>query len=122
MKQIKDYEKACEAIAAKFVEKYFKDSYPDSFWVSNDIGGIFFVNDFYFGIDRMVTALKYKATFEQIFDYYNMEIEVASNKSRFGKRNLFNFENYLKYPNNFIIFEEDGKLDFKLNFKSQSNN
>jgi len=113
MKEIKDYEKACEAIAAKFVKKYFRKSYPDSFWVNDDIGGIFFVNDFYFGIDRMIMALKYKATFNQLLDYYQMQLEMGMNEKAFQGRTLFNFENYLRYPDNFIIeFRENEGYDF----------
>jgi len=115
MKEIKDYEKACEAIASKFVKKYFKNSYPDSFWVSDDVGGVFYVNTYYFSIDRMILALEHKATFKQLLDYYDMELEIAmSGKKVFGKRNLFNFENYLKYPKNFVIETKDGKMNFRI--------
>ena len=113
MKEIRNYEKACEAIATKFIEKYFNECYDDSHWV--DIGGVFYINSYWFDLDEMIIALKYKATFEQLTTYYEMGLEIASSKKgSFGKRTLFSFENYLKYPNNFIIETKDGKMDFKI--------
>lgn len=113
MKEIKDYEKACEAIGKKFVKKYFSKAYDDSYWIG--IGGVFYISDYWFNINEMITALKYKATFEQLTTYYEMGLEIASSKKgAFGKRRLFSFENYLKYPNNFIIEEKNGKMDFRI--------
>jgi len=115
MKEIKDYEKACEAIAAKFVKKYFSKAYDDSHWV--DIGNVFYISDHWFNLNEMIIALKYKATFKQLITYYDMSLEISSSrKGAFGKRRLFSFENYLKYPNNFIIEEKNGKMDFRVKY------
>ena len=43
VKEIKDYEEACEAIKDKFVEKYFNESYNDSHWVHK--GVVFYINN-----------------------------------------------------------------------------
>lgn len=105
MKEIIQYEKACEAIKDKFIKKYFKDAYNDWFWVGEKIGGVFYINNYYFNIDFMITALKYKATIDQIFDYYNAEVDYGLREDQGQK---FNFKNYLKYPNNFILDFQEG--------------
>jgi len=113
MKEIKNYEKSCEAIAAKFVKEYFEE--PDAWWICDDIGGVFYVNDYYFNMEIMILALKYKATFDQLIDHYNMRLEMTMNEKAFEGRSLFSFENYLKYPKNFIIeTKENGQMDFKI--------
>jgi hypothetical protein len=115
LKEITAYEKACNNIAKKFIKRYFGNN-VDWEWIAEDIGGIIQVADYFFNPDRMITALRYKATEKQLFDYYDMQLEVGLNSKAFGKRTLFSFENYLKYPETFVIeFVEGGEgFNFKI--------
>ena len=120
MKEIKNYEKACEAILLAFVKKYFEDpedpedfaNYVNFYWIGNEIGGVFFVNDWYFSLNDALVALKNNASYSQLINYREMEMEIYNNEEKFGDRKFFSLENYLKYPNNFIINEKN--LDFKI--------
>lgn len=115
IKEIIAYEQACNGIAKKFVRKYF-DREVDWRWIADDIGGILEVGDYYFNLDRMVTALRYKATQKQLFDYYDMQLEMGLNEKAFKKRTLFSFANYLRYPETFVIEFVDGEgFNFRIN-------
>lgn len=107
MKIIKNYENACQKIAEKFRDKYLEEA--EIYWAGLDVGGVCQVGDYYFDMDQMITALKYKATQQQVFDYYNADVELRSS----GKEKLpFNFENYVRYPNNFFIEWKKGVLKY----------
>lgn len=73
MKEIKNWNKATQALADKFVETYFEES--ECWWISDEVGGVYFVNDMFFSVDRMKEALELKATQGQLFDYYHLELE-----------------------------------------------
>lgn len=115
IKEIIAYEQACNGIAKKFVRKYF-DKDADWRWIADDIGGILEVGDYLFNLDKIVTALRYKATQKQLFDYYDMQTEVWTNQKVFKKRTLFSFTNYLRYPETFVIEFVDGEgFNFRIN-------
>ncbi len=68
---IKLYEEACEALAKDFIKIYFPKE-DDSYWICDEIGGVFCVNsDFYFNVEGIWEALKLKPTFSQLFNYYD---------------------------------------------------
>ncbi len=97
MKIIKAYHKATEDIAKVFVKKYFPDEIYGkyTFWVGDQIGGVFSVSDMFLNIDQMIIMLENKAKFEQLYDYYWAEVEAMSEEP---PRSLgINFENYIKY-------------------------
>jgi len=82
IEELEKWEKATEELTKKFVEKYFPNYYykEDCFWVADDIGGVFCIVSDFFGLDRIVEALKYNATQEQLFEYYYLEIEHKMSK------------------------------------------
>ena len=88
---LKKWEYATQELTDKFIRKYFgKDA--EAWWVGDEIGGVLAVNDYFFGLDRIVGAMRFKATFEQLSDYHELEMEKIEN----GK-DLANFENYVKH-------------------------
>ena len=90
MKIIKEYEKACQKIAQEINKKYFEGE-AEIDWVAEDIGGVLMIADYFFDVDEMITALKYKATEKQFFDWYNLRLT----QSDFIKG--INFKNYILY-------------------------
>lgn len=91
-KVLTEWEKATEKLTQHFIEIFFKDVPTEKWWVGGDIGGCVSINDYFFDLDRIVEAIKYKATPEQLFDYQELEIDLA----RKNKKPEVNFRNYLK--------------------------
>ena len=89
-KQLKQFDKATDKLAEAFVKKYF-DKPSDVYWVGNDEDReVLIVNDYFFSLNRIVEAIRYDATEEQLFDYYDLEVEA-------GEKGLkVNFRNYIK--------------------------
>ena len=94
--KVKEWEVATQALADEFAKIYFGED-ADSWWVADCIGGVFHVNDYYFNVDDMLTALKFNATFEQVVDYYDLALEAIENE-----KTIANFENYIKYNITYI--------------------
>ena len=96
MKELKEFDKATDALADKFVLKYFGKDYiynDDYYFVGNDEDReVLSINDYFFNLDRMVDALRYKATEKQLFDYYDKELDCHLK----DKEMEINFRNYLK--------------------------
>ncbi len=95
MKVIKEWRKATEQVAMAFVKKYFKREVygVDTFWAGDEVGGVFCVQDYFFDVSRMIEALELKATFDELYDYYWMEVEAGMK----NKPIRINFENYVKH-------------------------
>ena len=106
IKAIKDYEDACTQVTEVFIEKYYKRDEPYTFWVGDEIGGVFFINDDCFNIDRMLDALKYNASEDKLFEYQDYELEHALSENG-DKPTPINFKNFVKYGKE--IIEELGK-------------
>ena len=97
MKVIDNWRNATEEVAKAFVKKYFKrEVYGQyTFWVADEIGGVFSVGDYFFDINRMIEALELKATFKQLIDYYDAEVDHHSESPDMPFHT--NFKNYVKY-------------------------
>jgi hypothetical protein len=93
---LKNYENACKKVFLAFIEQYFSD-YSESgeyFFVSDDPTGVLCISDYYFGLDDVITALRYHATYDDIFEWYNYKIDCAM-QNRSPK---INFQNWILYP------------------------
>ncbi len=88
---LKNYEKAAQELADCFVKKYF-DKDASCEWVGDRIGDVYMVNDYWFDVDRMREALEFGATKEQLFEYYDLELETHQK----GEKLALNFTNYLR--------------------------
>jgi len=96
---IENWREATEQVADTFVERFFlEEKYSPrghgSSWVGDEIGGVFCISDMFFSLDRMIEAIVYNATFDQLCDYDAAEIEYNPQGS---ERPLVNFRNYVKY-------------------------
>ena len=116
-KALKDYYIACNNVVSEFVGKYFGceyilwqsnnkdcedgyeftagDGYDDGEtcygeWVEKEVGGVIQIGDYFFGMNRIVEALELGASEDQLFDYYDLEID------RDGKVG-YSFKNFVKY-------------------------
>ena len=87
MKEIKNYEKACQNILKKINDIYFNAA-ADIDWIADEIGGVAIISDFFFDMDFMLTALRYNASEKQFFDYYDLMTE---------EKTKCNFKNYIVY-------------------------
>lgn len=87
---IKDWEKSTENLKDDFIKRFY-GKHSENWWVSNEIGGLLFVNDNFYSINDILDALKYKPTRKQFFDWYNHNLEAS-----FGKTYKINLKNFLR--------------------------
>lgn len=102
-KWLKQWEMATHNLTNEFIDKYFKGSANDVFWVGDDIGGVFSINDYFFDLDRMREAIKYNASSKRLFEYQDKELDLAMK----DKKMDINFKTYLKIGT--FNFKEYGK-------------
>ena len=97
-KYLKNYYNSVEELTKHFCKKYFKGvyEYDVNDWVGCNIGGIIFINDYYFDFKNIVIAIKYKATKKELFGYYDFSYE-----KHIAGENCISFEQYLKYYRGF---------------------
>jgi len=93
IKELSVWFAATDDIARAFTKRYFKTERfdKDTFWVADEIGGVFVVGDYFFNVDFMVTALTLKASFKKINTYYWAMVENPDAPLH------TNFENYIKF-------------------------
>ena len=77
---VKKYEDACQEVADKFVEKYFRNTASDMFWVGDEVGGVYVINDYFFGMDNMVDYFRHQYTIKDMFACYDYQLEEYTNK------------------------------------------
>lgn len=88
---IMNWEKWTSRVTTVFIEKYF-DGEADYFWIGDDVGGVLSVNDYFFGLDRIIEALRYKASKKDFFAYYDIELDATMKGEKVG----INFRNFLR--------------------------
>jgi hypothetical protein len=90
---IQMWEEATESLRLLFVDKYFgKDS--EQYWISDDIGGVLFVNDYFFNLSDIVGFLKYNYSVKKMFEYYDYSLKCAEKEEA-----PINIKNYKKLKN-----------------------
>lgn len=104
---LRNYENAVEALAQEFAKKYYEsDCY--FYWIGDEIGGTLVINDEFWNLDRIVEAIRLKPTSDQLFDFYNYELECYSRSKKVG----INFGSFLKMFGNvekYIEYEDARK-------------
>lgn len=95
---LKQFDEATNELAIMFVEKYFSKDYvfdDDFYWVGSqdEDREVLAVGDYFFNLERIVDAIRYKATKKQLFDFYDTELE-RLHKNIKGE---INFKIYVKY-------------------------
>ena len=91
-KQLQLWEEATLELSLHFVERYFGDDVTDVFWISDIIGDILVVNDYFFSLDFIREAIKYNATSRQLFDFYDLKLKFDTQ----DKPMEINFRNFIK--------------------------
>lgn len=94
---VKNYETACQNIAKEFIKTYYVDkdipfSDVDWSWIGDEIGGIIGINDEFWCVDNMKTALELGADKEKLFKWYYDSVEAYDKKEAFP-----NLSNYIQY-------------------------
>jgi hypothetical protein len=104
---VEKWRKSTNDVAKEFTRKYFPNERfrLDTFWAGDEIGGVFCVSDMFFDVNRMIESLELKASFDQLYDYANAELNHATSADG-DKPTPINFKNYIKYG------DITGKLDF----------
>ena len=88
--QLKLWELATENLKNAFVKKYFAED-PDCYWVGNEKGGVFYVNDNFFSLTDMVEFIRYNYPVTKMFEYQDYSLKCVEK----GKSPI-NIKNYLK--------------------------
>ncbi len=91
-KELLNWEKETNKLKNIFIKRYFGKDASDIFWVANITGEILMVNDYFFSLDRIIEAIRYNATREQLFDFYDLELATISEE----KKMEIDFRNYVK--------------------------
>ena len=95
--KLKQWELATQNLVNEFAKKHYSED-PYTFWVADEVGGVFHVNDDWYSLDRIVEALRYDATYKQLQDYAQLE-EERSFDIGLGNtpKTLANFKNFVKH-------------------------
>jgi len=88
---ILEWERATNNLVAMFIELYF-DEDTDFYWIADEIGGVLNVNDYFFNLDTITDALRYDATSDALFRYYDLDLDASMKGEKVG----VNFKNYIK--------------------------
>ena len=75
-KELKNWEFATNKLTESFVRKYF-DSQADQWWVADEVGGVFHVNDYFFSLSDMVDFIRHRYSVDHMFEYYDYRLEIA---------------------------------------------
>jgi hypothetical protein len=90
-KRILGWEVNTNRLAQTFVHKYFGEL-TEYFWVSDEIGGTLCAGDYFFSLQDILDALRYKASKKKMFEYYDNVLEKAMK----DEKPDYNLKNYLK--------------------------
>jgi len=72
---LQSYENAVSDLTDYFVWKYFRGVVSDEYWVADEIGGVYYINDRFFNVSDMVDFIKYNYKQDEMFDYYDYALE-----------------------------------------------
>jgi hypothetical protein len=91
IKELKNWEKATQELADKFVKKYYGDD-AVSWWVSDEVGDVLQVGDYYWNVGNMTDALRFNCSEERLFEWYDLSLEARSEDKSF--QNLRTYAQY----------------------------
>ena len=72
---LQNYENAINDLVDYFCWKYFRGVALDTYWVADDVGGVYFINDYFFNVSDMVDFIKNNYTQNEMFDYYDYALK-----------------------------------------------
>lgn len=92
MNILKQWEETSNEIAGYFKKKYFGRDATEYYWISDEIGGVYVINDYFFDLSDMVNFIKYKYNIDDMFAYYDYDLKEAEK----GKEGIVNIQNWKK--------------------------
>ena len=92
---LKEWEEATEELIHEFINVCFQQG-DEYFWVSNEIGGLLNVGDYWFDLNDIVEFFRYDATLGQMTEYYDFALE-HHQSSNGDKPPPVNFRDFVKY-------------------------
>ena len=104
MSALTEWEKVTNKLVKEFCLKYFE--HDDYEWVAGCVGGTFEVNGYYLNLDRVTESIKHNATYEDIVDYYELEMDYSYLQNKIKDVKFFSFKNYVYYKDKTPIKEE----------------
>lgn len=66
-------------LARYFARKYF-GSDAEAWWVADEIGGVYCINDYFFNLNDMVDFIRYKYSAKKMFEYYEYSLDFLSKR------------------------------------------
>ena len=77
-KKIRKWKKLTDEITSKWIKDYFglKSVNPD--WVADEVGGVFELNDYYFGFDTVLKCYELDIPKDTLFSWYDFRLENGS--------------------------------------------
>jgi len=83
MVNLKLWEKHVTLLTDEFVLLCFdEDALLHYFWVGGELGGVLCVGDYFFSFNMIVEFFRYNATPDQLFEFYDIEMENISNAGK----------------------------------------
>lgn len=92
---IKEWERATDNLAQYFSAKYFGDG-ADIHWIANEIGGVLYINDYFFNLSDIVDFIRYEYSKEKMFEYYDYRL----NEKAVFHNSPVNIKNWIKLKTN----------------------
>lgn len=80
MKLFKDYNTACDKLAAEFIKRYYGEEADGGDWVADEAGGVLYVNDDYWDFKDILTALKENVPSATLFKWYSDQVDFYSGR------------------------------------------
>ena len=73
-KDLQNWYKATDKLAKSFADYYFGDA-TDVYWISDDVGSVLVINDYFFGMTDIVDYIQYKYSEKDMFDHNEWRAE-----------------------------------------------
>jgi len=107
-----NWEDATDKLAGYFVTHYFgRNAVLDMWWVADEVGGVLFINDYFFNVQDMVDYIRHKYTRKMMFEYYDYSLLWAEK----GKTAPYNIATYKWFKRK---KKDSNKVIPKLNFST----
>lgn len=108
MSTLKEWEDITNKLVKEFCLKYFeRDDYD---WVGDRVGDAFWVSIYCFDLGRVIDAIKYNATYEQLIEFEDLEDSAIFKQDAGEDVKFFSFKNFIKYSDQSPIKEMIEKL------------
>ena len=69
--------RATENLAQMFSIKYFGKDATEQYWISDEVGGVYAINDYFFSLNDMVEFISNDYPKYRMFEYYDYALTLA---------------------------------------------